>query len=77
MRKISLVKMKVGQKGKIIHIDSGLRLGKRLSVMGIQPGRYITKCSAFALRGPVAIRMGQSILALGYGMAVKIWVEIK
>jgi Fe2+ transport system protein FeoA len=43
--------------------------------MGIYPGREITKMSHFALRGPVAVRVGGAVLALGYGVAAKIIVE--
>ncbi|MCM8795691.1 MAG: ferrous iron transport protein A [Candidatus Omnitrophica bacterium] len=77
MKKISLVQLKANQKGKIIEIHAGSGLQNRLLSMGISPGREITKLSQFMLRGPVAIKVGRSIIALGYGMAHKIIVEVE
>jgi len=45
--------------------------------MGIYPGGEITKLSHFALRGPVTVRVGRSVLALGHGVAAKIIIEIE
>lgn len=76
MKKISLVKMKRGEKRKIIEISGGPALQNRFMGMGIYAGREITKVSQIALRGPVTIRVGRATLALGHGMAGKIFVEI-
>lgn len=67
--------MKAGQRGKIIEIAGGRGLENRLMSMGIYQGREITKLSHFALRGPVAIKVGRSVFALGHGMATKVMVE--
>jgi Fe2+ transport system protein FeoA len=75
MKKISLVHLKTGRKAKIIEIDAGAGLENRFMSMGIYKGREITKLSSFGLKGPVAIRVGRSVLALGYGMAGKIILE--
>jgi len=77
MRKISLVQMDAGQKGKVVEILGGAGLKQRLLVMGIYPGREITKLSQFILRGPVAVKVGRSVLALGFGMAGKIILEVE
>ncbi len=47
----------------------------RLSSLGLRPGMWLTKISAFALKGPVTVKVGQTTLALGHGMAEKIFVE--
>lgn len=75
-RKISLVQMKIKQKAKIIEINPGSSLQNRLRSMGLVEGKEITKLSQFALRGPIAVKIGHTVLALGYGMASKIIVEI-
>lgn len=75
MRKISLVKMKRGEKTKIVEISGGPALQNRFMGMGIYTGREIAKVSQIALRGPVTIRVGRTTLALGHGMAGKIFVE--
>lgn len=77
MRRISLIQMRAGQKGKVLEISGGHGLQNRLMSMGIYPDKTITKLSHFALRGPVAIKAGRTVLALGYGMASKITVELE
>jgi ferrous iron transport protein A len=77
MKKIALVQMREKQKGKIVEILAGMALQNRLLSLGVYPGREITKLSHFALRGPVAIRVGRTVLALGHGMAAKIIVELE
>jgi Fe2+ transport system protein FeoA len=75
MKKISLIDLKPGKKARIMEVQAGKILQSRFMSMGIHPGREITKLSQFMLRGPVAIKVGRAILALGYGMAHKIIVE--
>lgn len=67
--------MKTKRKAKVIEIAGGAALENKLMSMGIYPGREITKLSHFALRGPVAIKVGRAVLALGHGMAGKIILE--
>jgi ferrous iron transport protein A len=77
MRKIPLTKMKENQKAKVQEVSGGKVLQHRMMSMGIYPGREITKLSHFALRGPVAVKVGRAVLALGHGVAAKIIVEIE
>lgn len=57
-----------------MEISGGNALQSRMMSMGIYPGREITKLNNFALRGPVTIKIGRSVIALGYGVAGKIIV---
>jgi Fe2+ transport system protein FeoA len=75
MKHMTLIEVPVQTKARIVEIDAGRVLSGRFQSMGIYPGREIFKISQFAMRGPVAIRVGRSIFALGYGMAHKIIVE--
>lgn len=77
MKKVSLVQMRTGQKGKVLEISGGIGIRNRLMSIGIYEGKEIAKLSHFALRGPVAIKVGRTVLALGHGMASKIIVEIE
>jgi len=77
MKKISLVHFKPNHKGKISEITGGAGLQNRLMSMGLYIGKEITKLSYIGLRGPVVIRVGRSVLALGHGMAAKIIIEIE
>lgn len=77
MRKLPLVQIRENQKAKVLEISGGRILQHKMMSMGIYPGREITKLSHFALRGPVTVRVGRSVLALGYGVAAKIILEVE
>lgn len=76
-RRISLRQMDAGQSGTVVEILGGHGLVNRLSSLGIRPGKRITKVSSMFLRGPVAIDVGQTQIAIGFGMAGKILVEVE
>jgi ferrous iron transport protein A len=73
---VSLSHMLAGQTGRVVEIGGGRGLVRRLSAMGIRPGSRITKVSSMFMRGPVTVRVGQTQLAVGFGMARKILVEL-
>ena len=75
MKKISLTQLKSDHKGKIVEILGGSGLETKLESMGLYKGKDITKLSHIGLRGPVVIKAGRSILALGHGVAAKIIVS--
>ena len=77
MKKIALAQMREKQKGKIVEVHAGAGLQNRLISLGVYPGKEITKLSRSVLRGPVAIKVGRTVLALGHGMASKIIVELE
>ena len=74
---VPLSRMQAGQSGVIIRIDSGQGLVNRLGNLGIRRGQPITKVSSMLMRGPVTIRVGNSQVAIGFGMADKILVELE
>ena len=71
----TLARLEAGQSGKIISIDKGHGIVRRLEAMGIRPGQRVTKVSAMFMRGPVTVQVKNTRIALGYGMASKITVE--
>jgi len=73
---VTLRQMQSGQSGKIVQIQWGYGLINRLSALGIRPGKRITKVSSMLMRGPVTIQLGNTQVALGFGMANKIIVEL-
>lgn len=75
MKKISLIQLKANHKGKVVEVLGGANLHKKLMHMGIFKGKEIAKVSHIGLRGPVVIKTGRSILALGHGVAAKIILE--
>lgn len=77
MKKISLAQLNTDCKGKIIEISGGASLQNKLMSMGVYKGKEIAKLSHIGLRGPVVIKSGRSILALGHGVAAKIIIEVE
>ena len=75
MKKISLVQLKANCRGKVAEILDGGNLQNKLMNLGIYKGKAITKLSHIGLRGPVVIKAGRSILALGHSVAAKVIVE--
>jgi len=73
---VTLRQMQSGQSGKVVQIQGGFGLVNRLSALGIRPGKRITKVSSMLMRGPVTIQLGNTQVALGFGMASKIVVEL-
>lgn len=83
---IDLTKMREEEVGVIkeIHPASSKKCGvhggsgfdERIGAMGIRPGKKIKKISSIFLRGPQTIEIGKSQVAIGFGMAKKILVEV-
>ena len=75
--RVSLAMMRAGQKGKIIEINGGYGLTRKLDALGIRVGKEITKVSGQLMRGPVLFQQGNTQAALGFGMASKVLVQLK
>ncbi len=74
---ISLNDLPNGQKGIIIAINGGHGLVEKLDALGIRAGKEITKVNNQWMKGPLIIRSDNTEIAIGYGMAHKIMVEVK
>jgi ferrous iron transport protein A len=75
--RVSLVKAKKNYKGRIAEISALPATQNKFMSLGLYKGREITKLSHFALRGPVTIKAGRSVIALGHSMAAKIILELE
>jgi len=69
-------RMRSGQRGKIVEINGGYGLARKLDALGIRVGKEITKVSAQWMRGPVLLRQDNTQAAVGFGMASKVLVEL-
>ena len=76
-KQTTVAQMEAGQSGKVIQVAGGHGLVRRLNAMGIRPGKQITKVSSMFMRGPVTIQVDSAQLALGFGMAKRILVELE
>jgi ferrous iron transport protein A len=74
MNTIDVTQMRIQQTGMIARIEGGQGLIRRLDAMGVRPGVQITKMSGQLMQGPIVIRVGNTQVALGFGMARKIRV---
>jgi len=87
---LRLSDLKDGESGIIISIRAHRRTGrgqhrraarawgfrKRLEDMGLTPGTKVTVVKSAPFRGPVEIYVRGSRLAIGKGMAARIFVEV-
>jgi ferrous iron transport protein A len=73
---LTLAEMRTGQTGTVIGVLGGRGLIQRLDALGIRPGRKITKVSSALFRGPVMLRVNNGQVAVGFGMARKIVIEL-
>ncbi len=73
---VTLRQMQSGQSGKVVQIEGGYGLANRLNALGIRPGKRITKVSSMLMRGPVTIQSGNTQVAVGFGMANRVIIEL-
>lgn len=77
MAAVDLTQLREGESGVVINIQGGYGLTRRLESLGIRVGKKVVKVSSQLMRGPVTVRMDNSEVAIGFGMARKILVEIE
>ncbi|MFQ5905090.1 MAG: ferrous iron transport protein A [bacterium] len=76
MRRMSVVQLESGQTGVVISIKGGRGLLARLEALGIRVGVRVRKMTGQLLKGPVTVQVGGTQLAIGFGMAARIIVEV-
>ena len=72
----TLARMQTGQSGVVIQVKGGHGLVNRLNSLGLRPGKRITKISSMIMRGPVTIEVDRTQIAIGFGMANRIIIEL-
>jgi DtxR family Mn-dependent transcriptional regulator len=74
---VALSDLKEGQLGKVFFIRGGHNVLQRLLDMGLTPGTRISVVKAAPFEGPVEISVRSSKLALGRGIASKVFVDLE
>ena len=74
---IDLVGMKNGQLGVVKSIDGGHDMAERVQKMGIRVGKKIKKVESHFGIGPQTILIDNFKVAIGIGVAKKIFVEVE
>jgi len=72
---VSLTSLPEGAKGVVAHAIGGYGLIRRLAEMGLTPGVEVKLNKKCPFRGPVEVEVRGVTLALGYGVASKIFVK--
>ncbi|PIU83229.1 MAG: ferrous iron transport protein A [Elusimicrobia bacterium CG06_land_8_20_14_3_00_38_11] len=73
----SLLNLERNNFAKVVKIEGGAGFQKKLESLGLRLGVKIKKLSSSVFGGPVVIRAGRTNIAIGKGIASKIFVEIK
>jgi len=71
----SLVELHPGEKGIVAFALGGYGLVRRLADMGLTPGTEVAVVRNAPFRGPVEVAVRGVSLALGYGIASKVFVK--
>jgi ferrous iron transport protein A len=72
-----LTRMKSGESGIVTDLRGGHGMLTRLDALGVRRGVTLTKVSGQFMHGPVIVRIGTMQVAIGFGMARHVLVEIK
>jgi ferrous iron transport protein A len=75
-KQLTLAQMATGQSGVVVEILGGHGLVNRLDALGIRPSKRITKVGSMFMRGPVTVEVDRARVAVGFGMASKIIIEL-
>ncbi|UCD55599.1 MAG: ferrous iron transport protein A [Candidatus Omnitrophota bacterium] len=74
---ISLVDMEPGEAGIVVKLEGGFGATKKIQSMGIRIGKRVKKLGARFWRGPQTVLVDNFKVAIGFGMAAKISVEVE
>lgn len=74
---LDVTQLKSGHKGIITQMHGGLGMTRHLESMGIRIGKKLTKISAQFWRGPQVVKVDNTQVAIGFGMARRILIEVE
>jgi ferrous iron transport protein A len=74
---VELTQMEQGETGVVKELQGGHGMVRKLQSLGIRPGKKITKVSSHFWRGPQTIEIDNMQVAIGHGIAQRIFVEIE
>lgn len=75
MNRLDLTQLQPGKEAKITEIAGGHKMLRKVEALGIRNGVKIKKVSSQMMRGPITIQIGNARVAMGFGMAQKIFVS--
>jgi ferrous iron transport protein A len=72
-----LSKMEPGQRGKVIGYTDDNQIARRLTELGLVPGRTVVYLRNAPLNDPLEIQVGQCCLSLRHAEASLVTVEVE
>ena len=75
-KQVTLTQMYSGQSGIVVQVQGGHGMVSRLAALGIRPGKRVTKISSMIMGGPVTVAVDRAQIAIGFGMANRVIVEV-
>ena len=72
---LSLVQLTKDHSAKVISIEGGEGVKKKLQNLGIREGVTIKKVTGIFAHGPIVVKVGHTQIGLGKGMASKVIVK--
>ncbi|MDD5686480.1 MAG: fused ferrous iron transport protein A/B [Elusimicrobia bacterium] len=72
---MNLTQLKEKEKCRIVGVEGGQDIIRKLEALGIRKGIEVTKISSQIFRGPILVQAGSTNIAIGYSMAKKISVQ--
>ena len=74
---IDLTQLKNGDSGIIKELRGGSDFSQRVQNIGIRQDKKIKKLSSHFWRGPQTVEVDNMRIAIGWGMAKKIFIEVE
>lgn len=74
---VDLTQMQPGESGMVKELQGGQGFMRKLQSLGIRQGKRILKVSSHFWRGPQTLEVDHRQIAVGFGMAKKILIEVK
>ena len=73
---VDVTQMQPGETGIVKEMQGGHGLIRKLQSLGVRPGKKITKVSSHFWRGPQTVEIDNMQVAVGFGIAKKIFIEM-
>ncbi|MBN2361095.1 MAG: ferrous iron transport protein A [Deltaproteobacteria bacterium] len=73
--RLNLLGCRPGDWVRIVSIDAGAGAALNLSRLGLSPGDQVQVLRRSPLAGPIVVRLGESEIAIGRGLAERVLVE--
>ena len=73
---VDLTQLRHGESGVVVEVKGGFGMSRRMQALGVRTGKRITKISSHFWRGPQTVKIDSFQVAIGFGMASRISVEV-